>query len=251
MTIFLSLLLLLVILYVQIRHLTSSYFGTLGPYFVTKQVTMTRGNHKVILLGMIHIAAQYFYDGIEIDFEDVDYLHIQEGVKTGKKRRKKPCYHNFAKSLGLTTQPRDLLDKNTVHGDVNANDMSEDFQKLNKMAFDVFEIMFENTTKPFTKTEFKKLEDTAELFKNSRNELDDDRNDTLFKVFLEQNHETVIIPWGCNHLNDIEERLTSAGYVNTNTIFRTAGNMFLIAIPFALSILRMAYRARKIKRKKK
>lgn len=194
----------------------------------TKTKTFEKDGKVVKLVGMIHLGKKEYYQAIKNDNSIDNSIALTEGITNNSNEviPESLGYADLASVLGLNNQwPSDKLFINPVSADVDYSDLPSDSRK----DLDVFDQIITNFIqfhkKEITSDELyrhlalsqNEINRTANKFSDkniSSNPLLLERNNFLWGKLLEleESSDTIIIPWGALHLQDIEDRLISRGY---------------------------------------
>ena len=200
--------------------ISRNYNVQIFTHHVVKQKTFIKNNKTVILLGMIHLGEESFYNKIREDFSGGKFLALTEGVSDqGNLVSSSMEYTGIAQLVGLKMQPKDLFSREKK-ADLDVKDLDPNFIKKMEKFFALVNKIQEATAQD--------LENLPEISEEEFvREAQDKRNEKLKKVFLKtvENEDFIVIPWGSAHMIDMENFLLAQGYRQKEVKFRPAINV--------------------------
>jgi hypothetical protein len=203
--------------------------GTSGGLLVQREgvfsrvVTYRKGDHRVVVVPMIHIGDREFYSLTVDRFAKEEGLTLLEGVSGGGPELKKLNHRDIASAVGVSAQSDEMLkgckpNHITTEGFLCAG---------NKMRYEFADLDFKDF-KPITREYLKGIGangafgDMAGELKTMTSssgfligwDIEDSREERLFREFdrhgLEQ--PLVVIPWGAAHSFRIGRHFEDRGY---------------------------------------
>lgn len=185
------------------------HLGFRGVKTKSKHFINSAGN-EIVLLGMVHLGDASFYEKVKNKHGHL--LSLNEAVTDKNKLMAGAgSYKLIAKKIGITAQDKNLF-PNSVHADVDFSELPANEINVLKKLFNVFHIFDDSYPEEQKKSlinEYKREPIKDRLSKEGILKL---RNQRLIKNI--ETHETskIIIPWGANHLPEIEDYLFNKGY---------------------------------------
>jgi len=207
-----------------------------------RETTLTKGHSTVRLVGMVHIAEPQFYQSL-IDTLPPHGLVLAEGVTDNQRLLSKGLsYRNAARALGLQQQPSLVLALERKHeqvadkaaeqsvlptiddADVDVSSFSPTSVRFLRAVSDLYRghslgdvlANFTAIQKKFTPHDYQVL----------IGDIIDKRNRNLLGQFDAKagSHDTIVIPWGAEHMPFLEASLRARGYhVTAQDLRRVAG----------------------------
>lgn len=192
-------------------HYAYSY-TSLGVHY-SREKTFSNGKTSVTLLGMVHIGEPEFYESVTRDWKDAKVLTLAEGVSDSREKLRNFSYERVAKAAGLTSQPRCMGTSSQEQSDVDTASMSPLTQdSLVKIGsgLDVLADTFEGKPGSLKRLERARLPEVDGSV--LQRDILDKRNDYLWDRIQAHLGEDLLVPWGADHLAEIESRLTKRGF---------------------------------------
>ena len=209
---------LFIILFIQFLTF-NFYINFIGFNIYSVEKTFKKGDKKVILTGIAHIAEKEFFDNInERYLGEKDFLLLLEGVRNPenkdfiKRYKDQEISHEYsANILGLDYQKESFLKHyNHINSDVSIDQIDINILDNLFLAFVIW--------KNLALFQFDELENNFNKFDKNLSLLDMKdkiiikRNNLLKQNIISKKNKTLIIPWGALHHNDLEDFLIMNGY---------------------------------------
>jgi hypothetical protein len=196
--------------------------------------TFARDGREIVLIGMAHIGSPDFYDAVNQRLQD-EGLVLFEGVKDPENllgMNQRNPYSKVSGDVGLTAQGAfEVEEPRMVWADVNASELRAETIETIAMLFAVI-----NATDDRAKMirRFQKLSRHLEANPGLEESIMDDlvtvRNARLLEhIESHQGESRLFVPWGAQHLEEIEERLLEDGYsevASTSRRIATFGGIY-------------------------
>jgi hypothetical protein len=203
--------------------------GTSGGLVVKQEgvfsrvITYTKGDHKVVVVPMIHIGDREFYELTVDRFASSKGLTLLEGVSGGGTELKKLNHRDIASAVGVSAQSDEML-----KGCKPSHATTEGFLCTGKkMRYEFADLDFKDF-KPITQAYLKNIGEKG-AFGDIAGEMaamtspsafligwdiEDNREDRLFREFDQKGKDEnlVVIPWGAAHAFRIGKRLEDRGF---------------------------------------
>jgi hypothetical protein len=182
----------------------------------------SRDGREIVLIGMAHIGEPEFYDSINNRLADEVGLILYEGVKDpdnvfGMNQRNP--YSKISKDIGLTAQGAfEVDDARMVWADVTASELDEETIETIAMLFAVINAT-DDTAEMMRRfqTLSEHFEANPGLEESIMHELVTVRNARLLeKIDAHRGEVRLFIPWGAQHLEEIEQHLLKDGYLEVS-----------------------------------
>ncbi|MDO8423172.1 MAG: hypothetical protein Q7S99_13530 [Parvibaculum sp.] len=196
--------------------------------------TLTKGDKSVRLIGMVHIGDDAFYKKLFSSFPP-DSLVLAEGVtdRTGRMTGSM-TYEGVAKVLGLSSQVEvqsQWIEKSEkdiaatpsgsprpaplMNGDIDMSDFSAETVGFLRATADVYGA-------PSMSQAYERMVKMNELYTDEQmtaafTEVIEKRNTHVLKTLDEQikTRDSIVIPWGAQHMPGLEKGLLTRGYAVT------------------------------------
>lgn len=236
---------LLFVLY-QLYKFKTKYVGIIFPYSLVKEKILVKDNHRIVLLGMIHIAPKEFYDGIIERHGNGKLLTLMEGVKKkGKKSGKTSGYDGIAKKLGMKAQSVTMF-KNTINADVKWEELRPNTRIVMDRVFKLIHQIGQDD-KPLDLKELSKALGAGRISQRIKRDILVFRNQRLLEYIYKHRDEDLLVPWGAAHLPGIEKELLNDGYVVEKTKWIKHANL-LTTIVNHITFIRKLIRRFRVKK---
>lgn len=185
------------------------HLGFRGVKTKSKHFTNPNGN-EIVLLGMVHLGSSSFYEKVKKKHGHL--LSLQEAVTDKSKLMVGAgSYKLIAKKVGITAQDKDLF-PNSVHADVDFSELPENEIKFLKKLFNIFHIFDDNYPEDQKRSLIKDYTRDPIKGRLSKDGILKFRNQRLIKNIETHEATKIIVPWGANHLPEIEDYLFNKGY---------------------------------------
>lgn len=189
------------------KYYNSTFIVTPMLNFKTREFTLKKNNHKIVLLGTSHIAEKQFYDKIKDNKDYKDLLLLAEGVQNTKTNMGN--YNFFSELFGLKCQKVKLIESdNIIHADIQFDDFSVECRSHLKKMFKVLK-GFETRNIDLIVDNF----ETNQSKNNFKYEILNKRNENLLSIIKQNSDKNLLIPWGALHIKYLKDKLKKEGYV--------------------------------------
>jgi len=200
-------------------HYTGGFLSFKNDGLYTQSRTYESANSKVMLIGMMHIGEEEFYQTVYDSIPRADYVILMEGVTdTNTVFSDDMGYDEIAQKFGLVSQHtlhKKLIKKSAVPADVDISEIEPRLRNWLKKVLPAFSKTNLAHTIQILQDSQQEMTD-AELLTLFRSELLEKRNQRLLSVLdgliQKQNHRTYIIPWGAMHMYGFVPELLKRGY---------------------------------------
>lgn len=205
--------------------ISEEYNAQVFSHHIMKEKVFKKDGKEIHLLGMVHVAEDYFYSSIKKDFSDEKFLVLIEGLKDEKNIMKNSIdYQLFASIAGLTQQPKGTaMFVRVKHADMDISELDPDFvAKMDKF----FELV--DAVKSGKREDIERINRAPVIFEDEFNkEALEKRNERLISVLDKEiiANDFILIPWGAAHLKEIEDHLEKKGFELTDVKMRPAINV--------------------------
>jgi hypothetical protein len=191
----------------------------------TEEREYVRGNKRVTLIGMVHIANAKFYQEVRASIQKPGTVLLSEGVSDTNhvlRTFHSGSYKKLAKAVGLVEQDRAVVPNISVlRADVDCSEFSKTtVLVLNTVGSSLQKIDTGNATRLWAslirnflfeqpvELEWKDMEVLYRDVVQNRNACCLSRIETAVK-----NHDRVVIPWGAMHMPGLEKGVLEKGFV--------------------------------------
>ena len=215
------------IIITQLNNYEINLFG----FVFSKEVTFVKKNNKVILLGIFHTGKKEYFKEIYKKYNNNDYFVLMEGLNGLDPHLN---YSSLSILMGedVIDQPNNFLPKNTrkINADMHLSN-------LNKNLDGVINRYFQNIEKIREGKIIYLLSLDKELEKY-KSDLIYKRNNFLFNVLLNTKSANILIPWGIDHMIDLENKLINDGYSKSGYHYYYVKNEWNVYYNIILSLIK-------------
>ena len=207
-----------ILLFITSFH--EGYEMGIGGFIYTKEVVLTKGDQKIALIGIYHVASKSYYQKIQNKWDNKGFLELKEGVQDLSLENF--SYTPISSIMGdeIIDQPHPLFDKTeSIVADISAQEIPQ----LENILSQFLKIQEE-----FSQGNLLKYFELKNFFSNYQEELLKKRNTFLIETIKENSDKNLIIPWGVAHLPEIESFLETSGFKKEETSYYFAKNEWKI-----------------------